>query len=403
MSDRDTGRTPISRRTALRTAVGAAGGALAAGGAAPVAAQSGGLDFGGWFSNVGNFDGVVDRRGQSEVTVEVGAEGNGGNFAFGPPAVRVDPGTTVVWEWTGKGSAHNVVSQDDTFESSQLTSEAGFTFKYTFESEGIHKYYCRPHQAQGMKGAVVVGDVGTGGGQPDYGGWFSNVGNFSGTVDRTGQEEVTVKVGAQGNGGNFAFAPAAVHVDPGTTIVWEWTGKGSYHNVVSEGDDFESSELANTAGFTFEQTFQEDGIYKYYCRPHRAKGMKGAVVVGEEYPSTGGGGAVRAPRPPGSTATLALFGGTLFALLASPLAFGLFLRHRYPEGAPARPEETTAERPTVTEAAVADDRQVEALGHDEFDPTGTFSLVLVYMLILAVMWVFMYFVEFLNNGPTVIG
>ncbi len=60
------------------------------------------VDYGGWFTDTSNFDGTVDRRGQSAVTVAVGAAGNGGAFAFDPPAVHVDPGTTVTWEWTGR-------------------------------------------------------------------------------------------------------------------------------------------------------------------------------------------------------------------------------------------------------------------------------------------------------------
>ncbi|MFB6345882.1 MAG: hypothetical protein ABEK50_08945 [bacterium] len=41
-------------------------------------------------------------------------------------------------------------------------------------------------------------------------------------------------------------------------------------------------------------------------------------------------------------------------------------------------------------------------GH-EFTPYGTAALLSVYFLILIVMWVFMYFIEFLGNGPTIVG
>jgi halocyanin-like protein len=143
----------VKRRDVLRAGAGLAGAAALAPAAA---AQSAGLES--WFSDVSNFDGVVDRTGQSEVTVTVGSEANGGNYGFGPAAIRVDPGTTVVWEWNGKGGAHNVVDQDGGLES-ELTAEAGFTFSHTFESAGVTKYYCVPHEALGMKGAVVVGDV----------------------------------------------------------------------------------------------------------------------------------------------------------------------------------------------------------------------------------------------------
>ena len=122
------------------------------------AAQStGGLEA--WFADVSNYDGVVDARGQSEVRVDVGVTTVAGPYGFGPAAVRVDPGTTVVWEWTGAGGAHDVSAEEGGFQS-ELTDEAGHTFEHTFEDEGIYRYFCTPHRGVGMKGAVVVGDAG---------------------------------------------------------------------------------------------------------------------------------------------------------------------------------------------------------------------------------------------------
>lgn len=94
----------------------------------------------------------VDRTGQEEVAVAVGA-GNG--FAFNPAPVRIDAGTTVVWEWTGRGGGHNVVAVDESFESA-LTAEAGHTFTHTFSESGTVEYVCTPHQTQGMRGVIVV-------------------------------------------------------------------------------------------------------------------------------------------------------------------------------------------------------------------------------------------------------
>jgi len=45
---------------------------------------------------------------------------------------------------------------------------------------------------------------------------------------------------------------------------------------------------------------------------------------------------------------------------------------------------------------------VREIGHDEFDPKGTLVLILIYFVILSIMWVFMYFVEFLGNDLSVI-
>ena len=42
------------------------------------------------------------------------------------------------------------------------------------------------------------------------------------------------------------------------------------------------------------------------------------------------------------------------------------------------------------------------IGHDEYNPIGTLVLVAIYFAILVVMWIFMYFVEFLGRGPTVV-
>jgi len=147
-------------------------------------------------------------------------------------------------------------------------------------------------------GAAAAQEEGGGGGEtvPDYGGFLDQVGNFDGsTVDATGQDTVTVEVGVQANGGAYGFGPPAVHVDNGATVQFEWTGNGGGHNVVSDGDGpLDSGSTASSAGVNYEHTFEEDGIYPYICVPHEGLGMKGAIVVGEEYPTqtVGGGGPV---------------------------------------------------------------------------------------------------------------
>ncbi|XVH33275.1 halocyanin domain-containing protein (plasmid) [Haloferacaceae archaeon DSL9] len=109
-------------------------------------------DYGGWFDDVDNYEGTVDMTGQDTVDVQVGSEGG---LRYTPAAVAVSPGTTVVWEWTGEGGGHNVSEQDGAFES-EISSDAGVTFEHTFDEEGVYQYVCTPHEATGMKGAVVV-------------------------------------------------------------------------------------------------------------------------------------------------------------------------------------------------------------------------------------------------------
>ena len=100
---------------------------------------------------------IMDFTGQDEVTVEVGAGDVG--FAFSPAAIRIDSSTTVVWEWTGNGGAHNVASvegSESDFDSGDSVSEEGHTFEQSFDNTGIQLYQCTPHQANGMLGAIEV-------------------------------------------------------------------------------------------------------------------------------------------------------------------------------------------------------------------------------------------------------
>jgi len=96
-------------------------------------------------------------------------------------------------------------------------------------------------------------------------------------VDRTGEERVAVAVGADAG---FAFAPALLVVDAGTTVVWEWTGVGGAHNVVERDGAFESG-LTGEEGHAFEHAFAEPGTFEYVCTPHQTRGMEGTIEVVE--------------------------------------------------------------------------------------------------------------------------
>lgn len=111
-----------------------------------------------------------------------------------------------------------------------------------------------------------------------YDGWLSSANNFEEVVDRTGQDDVTVAVGA---GSGYSYDPAAVRVTTGTRVRWEWTSFGGGHNVVEENSVFESDLMA-AEGEQFTHTFSEPGVYRYVCTPHRTQGMLGVVEVVEE-------------------------------------------------------------------------------------------------------------------------
>ncbi|WP_435079602.1 halocyanin domain-containing protein [Halococcus sp. AFM35] len=317
----------VGRRGFLKAAGGTAVGVGTLGTTTgTVSAQEQG-DAGGWFDGVGNYEGVVDKTGQSQIEVAVGAKGNRGNFAFSPPAIRVNPGTTVTWRWTGDGGAHNVVAENGAFES-KIASEAGHTFTHTFEKKGAVKYACVPHRSMGMRGAVLVGADATlsssskqasGESSSPYGGWLDNVENFEKVIDLSNRERVEIRVGVAGNGGNFAFSPPAIKIDPGTTVVWQWAEDSEALTVVARDESF-WTDFGQEAGETFEWTFTGNRVVKYSCPAYEPLGMKGLIVVGN--PDLPAMGEVLST-PWGS----ALAGSALMAVL-SPVALGVFLAIR---------------------------------------------------------------------------
>ncbi len=108
---------------------------------------------------------------------------------------------------------------------------------------------------------------------------------YDGTLaDHTGDDDdVTVAVGAGRRG--YAFDPAALCIDAGTTVVWEWTSDGGAHNVASsEESDFEfrSGTPVGEAGHTYERTFDKHGTVLYHCEVHEEIGHHGAIVVERE-------------------------------------------------------------------------------------------------------------------------
>lgn len=128
--------------------------------------------------------------------------------------------------------------------------------------------------ASAVSGSAVAQEGGGGGRPIDYGGYLEDANGWSsgGTKDKTGNKQVKIKVGP--NSGN-SFSPAAVHVDPGTKIIWEW--KSSGHNVQAENGEFKS-EIKGSG--TYEYTADKKGVIPYFCQPHKGMGMKGALAVG---------------------------------------------------------------------------------------------------------------------------
>lgn len=70
---------------------------------------------------------------------------------------------------------------------------------------------------------------------------------------------------------------------------------------------------------------------------------------------------------------------------------------------PAESSEGDAETKKSVSAPPMQEGIVREISYEEFDPTGTLTLIFIYMIILMILWVFMYFVEFLGNEMVVVG
>jgi halocyanin-like protein len=110
-----------------------------------------------WLVNADGYDGTIpDRRDYSTVTITVGSVADSDALDFAPPAVKLSPGTTVKWVWSGDGGPHNVAFEDHDIRLDSFEPGPGVHFEHTFEDTGVYRYACEPHESLGQRGAIVV-------------------------------------------------------------------------------------------------------------------------------------------------------------------------------------------------------------------------------------------------------
>ncbi len=105
----------------------------------------------------------------------------------------------------------------------------------------------------------------------------------SGPVD---QAEVAMITNESG----YHFDPHIVWVSKGGTVTWIL--ESGSHTATSYHPTFDKprripnaaaawdSGMLTKKGATFERTFEDEGIYDYFCIPHEYRGMVGSVIVG---------------------------------------------------------------------------------------------------------------------------
>jgi len=160
------------KRRELLTAAGVAGGGAVAA-ASPVAAQD------------ETETSTPTGGGTGTSTPTESGSGGGGNTwtvemndsnVYEPAELAVRPGDTVVWENVGSADHSVTAYEDDIPDGADYWASGGFdaedaardawadegvvaggeTYEHTFETEGVHEYFCIPHETIDMVGSVEV-------------------------------------------------------------------------------------------------------------------------------------------------------------------------------------------------------------------------------------------------------
>lgn len=79
------------------------------------------------------------------------------------------------------------------------------------------------------------------------------------------------------------FRPENVEVAAGTEVSWTNRGRNEHNVLPTDGDDWGVEVDGFQPGDTYSYTFDEPGVYRYYCSLHGTEnaGMIGALVVTE--------------------------------------------------------------------------------------------------------------------------
>lgn len=131
----------------------------------------------------------------------------------------------------------------------------------------------------GVAGCVGDDDDGNGGDSDvpsEVDDYLSDANGYDGSItDMTGEDSITIENGP--NEPDYEYDPAAVRIDAGTEVTWEWVTDG--HTVTADEGPADFDTAIENEGFEFSYTFDEEGIVLYECAPHAAIGQLGAVVV----------------------------------------------------------------------------------------------------------------------------
>lgn len=219
------------------------------------------------------------RHKQKEETVQISLAGG-----FSPQTLTIRTGTTVVWKSGEAGDYpvvdenHQVVAMDGSFASPQITW--GSSWSHRFLKPGTFEYHCANHSHETAT-LVVEGPP---------------------IKEDQGPKEVRMVEPDPNDKDSYAFDPADVTVETGTTVIWRNTGAQD-HTATDDDGAFDSGTVEPGGKWDF--TFKKPGVYNYICEPH--PWMKGVIRVAdpgeapppeEEEEESGGSSSSQPPPPP---------------------------------------------------------------------------------------------------------
>jgi plastocyanin len=130
---------------------------------------------------------------------------------------------------------------------------------------------------------LVAGSLAACGGDDDSAGADAGLSAAAGSSDETVPDDVVVidtdpaEVTALDN----SFRPENIEVPAGTEVVWTNKGRNEHNVLHVDGDDWGVEVEDFTPGASYSHTFDEAGVYRYYCSIHGTTdaGMIGTIVV----------------------------------------------------------------------------------------------------------------------------
>ena len=80
----------------------------------------------------------------------------------------------------------------------------------------------------------------------------------------------------------MVYSKKIIKVNVGDTVTWKATTKGHNVEFISNGTPEGVGKFKSKMNVDVDYKFEVPGIYAYWCTPHKAMGMIGFVVVGDD-------------------------------------------------------------------------------------------------------------------------